>query len=157
MVKYLLRPWILVLTLIGFALLLVPATALAQALPPHLFLGEAGAVTEGPNNEPVKSGTIAAWINDKEVGSATVTDGAYKLFVEQPPGSEFTGEFVLFTVDGSPTDARVMWKEGGADIVPIKVIPAGTLVRVSLARWWRPEDSEPNFEERCYLQLSGWY
>jgi len=124
MVKYLLRPWILVLTLIGFALLLVPATALAQALPPHLFLGEAGAVTEGPNNEPVKSGTIAAWINDKEVGSATVTDGAYKLFVEQPPGLEFTGEFVLFTVDGSPTDARVMWKEGGADIVPMKVIPA---------------------------------
>ena len=40
---------------------------------------------------------------------------------------------------------------------PIKVIPAGTLVRLSLARWWRPEDSEPNFEERCYLQLSGWY
>ena len=40
---------------------------------------------------------------------------------------------------------------------PIKVIPAGTLVRVSLARWWRPEDSEPNFEKRCYLQLSGWY
>ena len=40
---------------------------------------------------------------------------------------------------------------------PIKVIPAGTLVRLSLARWWRPEKSEPNFEERCYLQLSGWY
>ena len=124
MVKYLLRPWILALTLIGFALLLVPATALAQASPPHLFLGEAGAVTEGPNNEPVKSGTITAWIDGKEVGPGTVTDGAYNLFVEQPPGSNFTGKFVEFTVDGSPTDARAMWRIGGADVFPLKVIPA---------------------------------
>lgn len=36
-------------------------------------------------------------------------------------------------------------------------IPAGTLVRVSLARWWKPRDADPAFEERCYLQLSGWY
>ena len=38
---------------------------------------------------------------------------------------------------------------------PVNLIPAGTLVRVSLARWWAPEDSD--IEERCYLQLSGWY
>ena len=37
-----------------------------------------------------------------------------------------------------------------------RVIPAGTLVRVSLARWWRPRDA-PDMEERCYLQLSGCY
>ena len=37
-----------------------------------------------------------------------------------------------------------------------KRIPAGSLVRVSLARWWRPDDDE-SFPERCYLQLSGWY
>lgn len=36
---------------------------------------------------------------------------------------------------------------------PIDIIPAGTLVRVSLARWWSPNDGE----ERCYLQISGWY
>lgn len=36
---------------------------------------------------------------------------------------------------------------------PINLIPAGTLVRVSLARWWSPNDDE----NRCYLQLSGWY
>ncbi len=34
-------------------------------------------------------------------------------------------------------------------------IPAGTLIRVSLARWWKPEDVD--MEERCYVQLSGWY
>jgi hypothetical protein len=36
---------------------------------------------------------------------------------------------------------------------PVDKIPAGTLVRVSLARWWSPSEDE----ERCYLQLSGWY
>ncbi len=40
---------------------------------------------------------------------------------------------------------------------PIDSIPSGSLVRLSLARWWRPEDSDPDFELRCYLQLSGWY
>lgn len=37
----------------------------------------------------------------------------------------------------------------------IDIIPAGILMRVSLARWWSPDDSDS--EERCYLQLSGWY
>jgi hypothetical protein len=36
----------------------------------------------------------------------------------------------------------------------IELITHGSLVRVSLARWWRPDDDS---EERCYLQLSGWY
>jgi hypothetical protein len=123
MFKCLSRPWIIVLTLIVFALLLVPATALAQASPPHLFIGEAGAVTEGPNNEPVKSGTITVWIDDEEIISGTITDGAYSLLVEQPSGSNFSGKFVQFMVDGSPTDNRALWKVGGADIVPLKVIP----------------------------------
>jgi len=38
----------------------------------------------------------------------------------------------------------------------LATIPANTLVRVSLARWWKP-DNAPEMEERCYLQLSGWY
>lgn len=37
----------------------------------------------------------------------------------------------------------------------IPVIPAGTLIRVSLARWWAPDGSD--MEDRCYVQLSGWY
>jgi hypothetical protein len=39
----------------------------------------------------------------------------------------------------------------------IATIPAGTLIRVSLARWWRPQDVDDSMEERCYLQLSGWF
>lgn len=37
---------------------------------------------------------------------------------------------------------------------PVEIIPAGTLVRVSLARWW---DRSGQTEKRCSLQLSGWY
>ena len=39
---------------------------------------------------------------------------------------------------------------------PLKTIPADTLLRVSLAHWWRPEDT-PELEERCYAQISGWF
>lgn len=38
----------------------------------------------------------------------------------------------------------------------IPIIEAGTLVRLSLARWWKPQDID-DIEERCYLQLSGWF
>lgn len=38
----------------------------------------------------------------------------------------------------------------------IEIIPRDSLVRMSLSRWWKPDDnSQP--EQRCYLQLSGWY
>jgi putative nucleic acid modification protein with dual OB domain len=37
---------------------------------------------------------------------------------------------------------------------PIQQIPVSALIRISLARWWIPTGIN---EERCYLQLSGWY
>jgi hypothetical protein len=40
---------------------------------------------------------------------------------------------------------------------PAERIKADRLVRVSLARWWKPRDADVDFEERCYAQLSGWY
>ncbi|MDE0010035.1 MAG: ATP-dependent DNA helicase [Candidatus Poribacteria bacterium] len=39
---------------------------------------------------------------------------------------------------------------------PLDTIPTDTLLRVSLAHWWRPED-RPEVEERCYAQISGWF
>ena len=38
----------------------------------------------------------------------------------------------------------------------VETISEGTLLRVSLARWWCPEET-PDVEERCYMQLSGWF
>jgi len=43
----------------------------------------------------------------------------------------------------------------GLEDNPSDFIRRGTLVRLSLAHWWKPEDAD--IEERCYLQLSGWY
>jgi hypothetical protein len=37
---------------------------------------------------------------------------------------------------------------------PINKIPKGTIIRVSLARWW---SKVSGIEKRCYLQLSGFY
>ena len=39
---------------------------------------------------------------------------------------------------------------------PVERLPAGTLLRISLAHWWQPAD-RPNQEARCYAQLSGWF
>ncbi|HIP71165.1 MAG TPA: DNA helicase RecQ, partial [Anaerolineae bacterium] len=54
------------------------------------------------------------------------------------------------TPDGGRTLTFVGFQE------PLDEIPAGTLLRVSLAHWWRPSDM-PEGELRCYVQLSGWY
>ena len=39
---------------------------------------------------------------------------------------------------------------------PLETIPAGMLLRVSLAHRWKPDD-KPEVEERCYAQISGWF
>lgn len=36
----------------------------------------------------------------------------------------------------------------------VEGLESGTLLRVSLARWW---EKSPGAPKRCYLQLSGWY
>jgi ATP-dependent DNA helicase RecQ len=54
------------------------------------------------------------------------------------------------TPDGGRTLTFVGFQE------PVDAIPAGALVRVSLAHWWRPDD-HPDDEPRCYVQLSGYF
>jgi len=60
--------------------------------------------------------------------------------------------------------AKYSWLEGNSYASvpfvgfqePVAEIPAGALVRLSLARWWRPEE-QTELELRCYLQVSGWF
>ena len=52
------------------------------------------------------------------------------------------------TENGGCTLAFVGFQE------PLEIIPADTLVRVLLAGWW---SKQADVEERCYVQLSGWY
>lgn len=55
---------------------------------------------------------------------------------------------------------QVPWRDGCISVKyvgvqpPLPVIKAGTLVRVSLSRWFQPGPGAP---ERCWLQISGWY
>ncbi len=64
-------------------------------------------------------------------------------------------------VSGKRIRYRYPTKHGGYTLTfvgfqePLPAIEAGTLLRVSLAHWWRPED-HPERELRCFLQLSGW-
>lgn len=51
--------------------------------------------------------------------------------------------------DGEKTFAFVGFQE------PLPEIPAGALLRVSLAPWWRPREC-PDEELRCYAQICGW-
>ena len=65
-------------------------------------------------------------------------------------------------IDGKRVRYRYPTENGGCTLTfvgfqePLEVIPAGTLLRVSLAHWWRPEDV-PDAEKCCYAQLSGWF
>ncbi len=64
-------------------------------------------------------------------------------------------------VEGKRIRYRYPAGDGGKRITfvgfqePLHELPAGTLLRVSLAHWWRPTD-RPEKELRCYVQLSGW-
>lgn len=69
------------------------------------------------------------------------------------PDAELVFESPYYKYRSGWTERR--FKYVGADN-PVSIIPVNTLVRMSLARWWRPQD-QPDMEERCYLQLSGWY
>ena len=72
---------------------------------------------------------------------------------DQPLVLDTTGKRVRYrysTEDGGRTLTFVGFQE------PLQTIPAGTLLRVSLAHLWRPKD-ESTIEYRCYVQLSGWF
>jgi hypothetical protein len=57
------------------------------------------------------------------------------------------------TIDGFRREHRITFV--GLDDNSAQIIPADTLIRLSLAHWWSPPDAPD--EKRCYLQLSGWY
>ena len=64
--------------------------------------------------------------------------------------------------DGRKVRYRYPTENGGCTLTfagfqePPETLPTGTLLRVSLAHWWKPEDI-PEIGERCYAQISGWF
>jgi len=72
---------------------------------------------------------------------------------DQPLTLDFEGKRIRYrypTADGGRSITFVGFQE------PVETIAEGTLLRVSLAHWWRPTDSAEE-ELRCYVQLSGWF
>jgi ATP-dependent DNA helicase RecQ len=100
----------------------------------RLLWAEAGAgyISDFQHNIPAHSEGF--WINDK------------------PLNYEQDGHYLYLSVHSRGSKRKLKYK-GLAP--PRASIPAHTLLRVSLAKWWKPDGSVD--EKRCYLLLSGWY
>ncbi len=87
------------------------------------------------SKEDVPTFSTCFWINDKRLLSHKNDRGRWQYrYTDMSNRYGYTISYV-----------------GSAE--PIDTIERGSLVRLSLAHWWKPEDSDD--EERCYLQLSG--
>ncbi len=109
------------------------------------------------------------WTGDRSCmfGGAIRFTSRGKAFVQRgdplPSGSVGFWELPAdMAIQGGKEKARyVMGDRSPVDVPyvglnePIPVIPAGTLLRVSLSRWWRPDDA--SMPESCWLQLSGFF
>lgn len=69
---------------------------------------------------------------------------------DQPLNRADDGDKVYYSYDA---ERRFRFRYVGTG-EPLPQISTNSLLRVSLARWWR---RTPEFENRCYLQLSGWF
>lgn len=82
--------------------------------------------------------SVGFWINDIDL-----------IFLEEENRYVYNYKLLgLFSM-------RKTLKWVGSSQAPIEIIPAGSLIRVSLAKWLSSD--KENIEDRCYLQLSGWY
>jgi hypothetical protein len=89
----------------------LPAGVLAQAMPPHVFLGTA---TEG--DAPVPDGTVVtAWVDGAQTSSATVSEGRYMLLVVAPEDVQYSGKTVSFKIGDAEANETATWEQGGAD------------------------------------------
>jgi hypothetical protein len=82
----------------------------------------------------IPSQSVGFWIPDKNL-ELTILDDERHYFYFGDNGGIYTIPYVGY----EPS---------------VEQIPKGTLIRVSLARWWKPTAQA---EHKCYLQLSGWY
>jgi len=110
--------------LLGVVLLFIlPATASAQPAPPHQFVG-----TATLNGAPAPDGTtVTAWVEGKQVASATVSGGKYTMSVDQGNQS-FAGKQVSFKVGGNDAAQTAIWAFGGGDVVDLTANTPGPAV-----------------------------
>ena len=86
--------------------LALPLDASAQEPPWDVFTGN-GFI----DDVPVPDGTLVeAWIRDAPVASAETVGSQYQIYIEQPPGEFFQGQFIKFTVNGYDVDHQHGWE-----------------------------------------------
>lgn len=88
------------------------------------------------NEEAVPKNSVCFWVLDRDLNKKEFN---FKTRYNYNNGSRRWGYTIAYVGIKKPVDK----------------IPKGTLVRMSLAHWWAPDECEG--EERCFLQLSGWY
>ncbi|MCH7713648.1 MAG: hypothetical protein IIC99_08505 [Chloroflexi bacterium] len=97
----------LALMAVAALLLVFPAVAFGQQIPPHL-----SAVTANVDGAPASNGTVVtAWIDGNQVASGEVTDGVAILIISGD--ASFTGKTISFKIgnfDAAETDT---WEQGG--------------------------------------------
>lgn len=98
------------------------------------------------NDENIPLSSTGFWIPDKPLKRS---DYNGHVRYSYPPIRTSMGGIIISAAPGWRSLPYVGFND------PVDTIPAGTLCRVSLARWWKPKDED--VEERCHLQLSGWY
>lgn len=86
-----------------------------------------------PKAGPLPSSSVGFWI-------------APRLLIRE----DFEGRARYVMLGGRRLDIPYVGYEA-----PVLLIPAGTLIRVSLARWW-VNPRHPEEGETCSLQISGW-
>ncbi len=133
----------LALMAVAAMLLIFPAVALGQQIPPHLT-----AITASVDGAPASDGTvITAWIDGNEVGSGVVADGTAVLVISGD--ASFTGKTISFKVGNLDAKETDTWEQGGhvnpeltisasstmeATPVPPTAMPVATPVMVAGAK-----------------------
>ena len=88
-----------------------------------------------PNPKNLPSQSVGFWISDDDLFLTIFSDQRHYYYFNEY-GDVYTIPFVGF----QPVQ---------------RVIKKGSIIRVSLARWWSPPGS--NSDKKCYCQMSGWY
>ena len=102
---------VLALLAVTVMMLMVPAVASAQQVPPHVFIGT---VTVKGLSAPAGT-TVSAVIDGVQQGSAsTGTGGSYTLHVSQGSGTD-----ISFMVDTLTAEETASWEQGGANALDL--------------------------------------
>ena len=102
---------VLALLAVMMMVLMVPAVASAQQVPPHVLIGT---VTVNGLSAPVGT-AVYAFIDGVQQGSATVgAGGSYVLTVSQGSGTD-----ISFLVDTLTAGETASWEQGGADLLDL--------------------------------------